>query len=188
MVKSARRLRMKEFAHLIRNFRIGFEGLKSVSKSLGDVERPVIHRTQLEALPLAKSRRLPADINDHVKDRSASAANELRFFVRRRLKVHATQRATRRVEGDAALDKPRIEAAVFKFALTPRPRKEPPLVFVTIGLNEPRGIEFRRDEFHRATLQKSATGKARLPPSHTLVLLRWWLGRSLALPIVATRL
>jgi len=187
-VKRSGRLRVKKLAHLVQQFRIRRERLKAVSESFRNQKGIPVFRTQFKTLPFAKRRRLPPHIDDDVKNRSLGTPDELGLFIRSGLKVHAAKSAPGFVEGNAALDEIRSETTFFELPLAPGPRKESPFVFVTIGLDEPRVFEFRRDEFHRATLQKSATGRARFPPSHTLVLLRWRLGRSLALPIVATRL
>jgi hypothetical protein len=90
-------------ADLVEDFRLVLEREEAVGEAFRHVERVALRARQLHARPAAVARRFGAQVDDHVVEAAARAADQLGLGVRRGLEVHAAQRPPARVERDAAL-------------------------------------------------------------------------------------
>src|SRR5580700_4845660 len=77
-----------------------------------------------------------AQIQQHVVDRPAQAANQLTFARRRPLKVHPPQRAAATIPGNARLNELSRQSVGPELLRARRARKEPALVRKTLKLHQ----------------------------------------------------
>ncbi len=130
---SARRARppARTRAHHVEHLGVVDERLEAVGEAGRDVQRAC--RWPRSARPpnqLCARRRARAQVDDHVVDRPARAAHQLRLAVRLGLVVQPAQRPGARVEGHVALHDRRVEAAGRQLAAVEGAREEPALVLV----------------------------------------------------------
>ncbi len=116
--------------HLVKDFRVILESLKSVCEFLGDVEHFVVLRRKLDGKMLLERWRGTPDVDDDVIDRSRCAPYKLCFRKRNSLVMHSPQRAFPLVEGNVALRYLRVESVRFKFLPAECAGKKPALVCV----------------------------------------------------------
>ena len=91
---------------------------------LRHVERAAVVLVQLDGDALQVGRALGPQVDDDVDDRAARAADDLRLRLRRKLEVHAAQRARDVVEGDVRLRDHGLQAVVGELVLAERAREE----------------------------------------------------------------
>src|SRR6185437_16355939 len=113
-----------------------FESLKAMGEALRDIERTPAAGGKLDALPLAAGRRIRSQIDRHIPHGSAQAADQLRFFMRRPLKMEAAQRASPAIEGNADLGELRLEPVLRELVGAPAPREPAALVLVPFHIDE----------------------------------------------------
>src|SRR4051794_38708562 len=87
----------------VKDFRAVFQRLKAMCAPLRNIKSKTIIGRQLHTDPIAKRWRIPAQIERHVKNYAASAANHFRLLVGSRLIVHSAQSTPPNVKGTATL-------------------------------------------------------------------------------------
>lgn len=108
-------LRIVILGNLVKHFGVVLQSLKSMSKSLWNVEAAAIVRREHNSGILFVGRRFRTEIDDDIVKRSPNTANNLGFFEWRHLIVHSAQRTFARVEREAALSDVRLQTCQFKF-------------------------------------------------------------------------
>src|SRR5207244_12099485 len=121
---------------------------RTVNASVRDVRPLSCCGPTLDREVLLKSRRRLAQIDDDIKNRSRSAADQLGLRERWYLVVHPSQRSLSFVERDIALRDFRIQAVGRKFLATKRSSKKTTFVFTLFRLNQ------------------ESTGQSSLPKNH----------------------
>jgi len=137
-----------ELRDLVEHLGVVLERLEAVREPGRHVQHPAVFRGEDDRKVPREGPRLRAQIEDHVVDRAARAADDLRLGEGRLLIVHAAQCALSLVEGRTALRDARLEAARLELAPAPRPREAPARVLDRLGLDDERARERRLDEDH----------------------------------------
>src|SRR5215469_17382719 len=96
------------FGHLVKDFGVVAQGLKTVCTTFRDIEHFPILLCKLDSKMLSKPWRLRPEIDDDIVDRTPIAAHHLNFFARRRLIVHSPKRSFEAAKRDAALRDVRV--------------------------------------------------------------------------------
>src|SRR5216684_2269712 len=146
------RLGRVERRDLVEHLGVVDEALEAVGEALGHIERAPVLGIEAEAFPASVGRRARADVDDHVENGAAHAADDLGLGVRRLLVVEAAQRAGAAVIGQAFLDDGGGDAMRLELARTPDAREEATLVLLRLELDEPRIGKPRRRDDHVAAL------------------------------------
>ena len=126
----------------------GTEGLAAVRDAFGHVEHAAVVLSELHGIPLPVGRQLRTQVDDHVEQRSAGRPDDLGLRVRRRLEVHAAQRAAPVIEGEIALRHHRLDAMGAEFLRQPGHREEAALVMDRLDVDHPRARNARRRKAH----------------------------------------
>jgi hypothetical protein len=131
------RIRVIELRHLIKDFRIIRQGLKSVGEICRDVERrPRVACAQLHGQPSTVGGRFRPEIDDDVVNGAREAGDEFRLGERCNLIVHAAQGAFFPTIRNITLNDARIQPVLRKFLRAERARKKSSLVFSGLQLDD----------------------------------------------------
>src|ERR1043166_3058184 len=130
-----------ELRNEIEDFRIVHERLEPVGQAPGHVERATILSAQLHADPLAHGGRPRPQIDDHIVDGAADAADQFHLFVRRHLVVQTAEGPGAPVVRDIPLNKPGFQVVVSELPLVPGTRKEPALILALVEVDDVRSWE-----------------------------------------------
>ena len=140
---------MEELRHLIQDFRLILKRLESMGYTFRNVQHPPILPRQFSRYPLLERRRGGPQVEHDIINRSLRATNELCFFVRRDLIMHASQRSIFLIEGQAALHKVRVQSVRLELIPAKRPRKKSSFVFDSFRLDDERAFQLRFFEDHQ---------------------------------------
>ena len=138
-----------------------FERLVAVGKSFWDVHHQAVFCRQGRSKPLEVSRRIRADVDDHVVDCTLHAAYEFDLRVRRFLEVHATHGTCDAILAEVSLSERRNEPLAAELIGAKRSRKESAIVRSGLPRDRVGILQGYGVKNHRSFLGLIHTGKSR---------------------------
>ena len=146
MPQAAFQARRVEFADLVARIRVVAQHLIAMCESLGHIQRSLIVRVQLDGDVTKIGGALRAKVHNDVDNRPARAPYKFRLGRRRKLEVHASQRASPAVRRDVRLRDDRLQAVSRKLLLAESAREKPSVILVPLQFDDVGAIQFR---FHK---------------------------------------
>lgn len=120
----------------IKQLAVFFQGLEAMGKAIGDEHAFSVLRRKFFPMPLQKCGGVLPDIDDHIKDRSGQAGDDLDFRFGGALKVHAPEGPFLSGKGMVDLQDLFAIEQILQFIVAENTGKHPPVILMGLGFKD----------------------------------------------------